>query len=122
MEGWGSRIRSGMTMLGGVGGWAKFTLMARAVGAGLPCHPGRSAAESRDLSGGAGTVLIVDGAGNGGSGIPDQVRDDNVGGRWRVGEIGYERLLRWCKPPLSSRPERSGEPGSRLWVGHGADC
>jgi|GEM_PF-2747346 len=42
----------------------------------LLCHPGRSAAESRDLRTAIGTVLIADGTANGELGIPDQVRDD----------------------------------------------
>ena len=115
MEGRGSRIRSGMTMLGGVGGWAKSVMSACSVGANLPCHPGRSAAESRDLGCGSGTVLIVDVAGYTELEIPDQVRDDNVGGGWRVGESDIEGSGRGRRPPLSSRPERGGEPGSRRW-------
>ena len=45
----------------------------------LLCHPGRSAAESRDLRTGIGTALIADGTANGQLQIPDQVRDDSVG-------------------------------------------
>jgi hypothetical protein len=89
---YGSRIKSGMT---------GFRVVIPAGAQPPHCHPGRSEAESRDPWVPGRPPKFV--ASPSPLWIPDQVRDDGIPGC---------HPGRSAAPSLSSRPERSGEPGS----------